>query len=403
MPNPGEKKDSELANAGPLVGGETVAILQDGQNVNTTPEEIAALSKAGSLLLAKIENLNLKNAADTPLQWIGDFGAGNTLPLKAVIIPKGGAFGEKGVVAQAATTSFSNGNCPGNGARVYAKLDDDAIGDFIAGNNNGSFSQFTLNDVIPFLQGLGYSANGDNYPLINIGASGTGPSFNGKVLSFYITPMTSATTTLEFDGTYRGNGGKGSFYIAQVPNFNNIFQSGPIGDASFDSFFDEMITQFTNLNYGTTDNRPSLGLSAPPNTGDTFNGYQAKIKDENDASYLTTPLSIAFSGGVSDPPVILITTAEFAGGADATPFTEIYLKYCGENINLHGYTLQQFVSSLITGTNWGYGTISDATLGKPIFKILGDWLASIVTGTLDDFFVDIYIFGDKLPPVIPLP
>src|SRR5258706_9059326 len=181
MPNPGEKKDSELANAGPLVGGETVAILQDGQNVNTTPEEIAALSKAGSLLLAKIENLNLKNAADTPLQWIGDFGAGNTLPLKAVIIPKGGAFGEKGVVAQAATTSFSNGNCPGNGARVYAKLDDDAIGDFIAGNNNGSFSQFTLNDVIPFLQGLGYSANGDNYPLINIGASGTGPSFNGKV------------------------------------------------------------------------------------------------------------------------------------------------------------------------------------------------------------------------------
>lgn len=402
---PGEKKDSELANAGPLVGGETVAIIQNGQNLNTTPEAIAARSLAGSLILAKIENLNLKNAGEIPLPFIGDYSAANTLPFKAVVIPKGGAFSEKGTNAVFATASFGAVVCPPNGAIVYIKLDNTVLVSFTAGNNNGDSQAFVFNELIPALQNLGYGVDANNYPTVNLTAPVSGSAANGGILSVYIIPMTSATTSLIFNGAYRGTGA-GNFYIGQVPVGTTIFSSGPINDPNFDSFLDEVIQQFTNLNYGVVDNRPgqnSIDLTAPPNTGASFNGHQVKLTDQNDFSYLTTALSAAFAGGITDPPAILVTSTAFSGGADATPFTEIYLKYCGQQMNLSGYSLKDVVTTLITGENWGGGILSDVATGKPIFKILGGWVASIVTGTLNDYFVDIYIVGDKLPPVVPLP
>jgi hypothetical protein len=398
-------KDSEFDLATEIKPGDSLTGLQDDEIKRFSPQMIADLHKGGGFLLAKLINLNLKNTADTPLVWEGDYNATNTIPFKAIVIPKSGAFAQKGQDAQFASALLGALTCPGTGQIISVKLDGALLTTFVASNNGGSASSFFNNDVKPALEGLGYIVDGDDYPTVVINPSTAGAAANGGVLTLSMAPKTSATTTLFFNGDYRGSGA-GSFYVGQVPNGNNIFQSGPISDSSFNSFLDEIILQFTNLTYGVVDNRPaedSLGLTAPPDTGDTYNGYQAKIKDEDDHSFLTTALSDPFSGGVTSPEVFLATASAFSGGADATPVTEVALKYCGETIWIAGYTLEAIIEGLTTDEDWASGIILNADTGKPIYKRLGDFVASIINGTLNDYFVDIYIFGEKMPELIPVP
>src|SRR4029079_18439589 len=94
----GEVKISQLPTGATLNGSEKVEAVQEYESVQISVDQIAEYA-AGKSLIAKLINVNLKDEVETPLDWVGDFSAANSIPFKALVIPKSGAFSQKGLDA----------------------------------------------------------------------------------------------------------------------------------------------------------------------------------------------------------------------------------------------------------------------------------------------------------------
>lgn len=115
--------------------------------------------------------------------------------------------------------------------------------------------------------------------------------------------------------------------------------------------------------------------------GATFNGIQLTINNTG---------AITYTGA-----------ADSVGGIDNI-LVDITLKKSDQIITVDSQSLVTNLAFLIVDENMFQGILTGIN-GGPVIKSIGDWLISVLNGTGDDFYVDVYIYGDVMPELIPVP
>lgn len=290
------------------------------------------------IVIAKLLNLNLKTVATNVIPFVNGFTAANTVPERLVIIPKGGVYDGTGIPETLATTTVV----------------------FDGTFQNGSDRSFVVAQTV-------FAGPGTIFV--------DGQTAEGTITQLFANPIAGIVDQDSgSDLTYNENvaGAHVGSRVVYDTFGSEAVNLQLVGYTNFDDFLDALIVFFLTYSYGVVDNRPgenSITLTAPAGSGDTFNGAQVRIKDENDTTYLTTPLSVAFSGGVTAQPTAFSLQLDGLAASYNPSFS---------------------LPSLIYQTN-----LLSANMGD-VFLSTGDWSFPVTVGTIDDFFVDVYIMGKSL-------
>ncbi len=196
-----------------------------------------------------------------------------------------------------------------------------------------------------------------------------------------VIPETPATTTIVFDDT-KFPSNLGLYYSIRLevgPDIEIFNDNIPTGFATNAEWMDFVKQKYEDASYGVVINGLNMQITGPSGTGETLNTLVNEVasRDEN-AGFYTDSLS-------SSPP--------FSGGTNPTS-TNSDFTLDGDSILIGGSFIVNLLPSLTVGVNVIIGV--PTTGGLPIFKSTGNYALPVTTGTLDDFIISIFIYGDTV-------